>query len=136
MPRAIDWLPKEAYTDRHRRGGRGVEKGIGYLRQRPAKWQKMIPLRIRAMALAGDYLFAAGLPDLIDPEDPTAALEGRKGALLQVFSTKDGSLVESQPMSSAPAFDGMSAAHGRLYLVTLDGKVICFANAPLRQAKL
>ena len=96
------------------------------MRQHPAKWQKMIPLRIRAMVLAGDYLFAAGLPDVVDPEDPMAALEGRKGSLLQVFSTRDGSLVKSHSLSSPPAFDGLSSAHGRLYLATLDGKVICF----------
>jgi outer membrane protein assembly factor BamB len=136
MPKALDWLPNEAYSDRHRRGGRGVEKGIGYMRQFPAKWQKMIPLRIRAMVLAGDYLFAAGMPDVVDPEDPTAALEGRKGALLHVYSTEDGSLVGSQSLSSAPAFDGLSAAHGKLYLATLDGKVICFGNQLRRQAKL
>ncbi|MHC4166196.1 MAG: outer membrane protein assembly factor BamB family protein [Planctomycetota bacterium] len=129
MPKALDWLPKEAYSDRHRRGGRGVEKGIGYMRQYPAKWQKMIPLRIRAMVLAGDYLFAAGLPDVVDPEDPMAALEGRRGSLLQVFSTKNGSLVKSHSLSSPPAFDGLSAAHGRLYLSTLDGKVICFGKS-------
>jgi len=135
-PRAIDWLPKEAYSDKHRRGGRGVEKGIGYMRQHPAKWQKMIGLRIRAMVLAGDYLFAAGLPDAVDPEDPMAAFEGRKGALLQVFSASDGSLVKSLPLSSPPAFDGLSAAHGRLYLATLDSRVICFAGEAPRQAKL
>ena len=128
MPKAIDWLPKEAYSDKHRRGGRGVEKGTGYLRQYPAKWQKMVTLRIRAMVLAGDYLFAAGLPDVVDPADPMAALEGRKGSLLQVFSTKDGSLVNSHSLESPPAFDGMSAAHGRLYLATLDGKIICFSE--------
>jgi outer membrane protein assembly factor BamB len=135
-PEAIDWLPKEAYSDRHRRGGRGVEKGIGYMRQHPAKWQKMIRLRIRAMVLAGDYLFAAGLPDVIDPEDPMAAFEGRKGALLQVFSVSDGSLVTSHSLSSPPVFDGLSAAHGRLYLATLDSRVVFFAGEAPRQAKL
>ena len=126
--KGIDWLPKETLTDKHRRGGRGVEKGTGYVRERPAKWQTMIPLRIRAMVLAGDRLFAVGTPDTLDPADPLAAFEGRKGALLQVFSTTDGSLVKSQPLSSVPAFDGLSAARGRLYLVTLDGKVICFGD--------
>ncbi len=126
--KAIDWLPKEAATDSHRRGGRGVEKGTGYVRQNPAKWQTMIPLRIRAMLLAGDHLFAAGTPDELDPDDPLAAFEGRKGALLQVFSASDGSLVHSQPLSSLPAFDGLSAAAGCLYLATQDGKVICFGK--------
>jgi len=123
---AIQWLPKETLTDQHRRGGRGVEKGTGYIRTQPAKWQKMIPLRIRAMLLADDRLIAAGTPDVLDPDDPLSAFEGRQGALLEVFSAKDGSLLESQPLPSLPAFDGLSAAGGRLYLSTLDGKIICF----------
>jgi len=127
--KAIDWLPKEAASDKYRRGGRGVEKGTGYVRQQPAKWQTMIPLRIRAMVLAGDLLFAAGTPDVVDPDDPLAVFEGRKGASLQVFSTKDGSLIKSHELSSLPAFDGLSAAGGRLYLATRDGKVICFGGA-------
>ncbi|MHC4329384.1 MAG: outer membrane protein assembly factor BamB family protein [Planctomycetota bacterium] len=125
---AIDWLPKEAYSDKHRRGGRGVEKGTGYLRQRPAKWQKMVPLRIRAMVLAGERLFAAGTPDVLDSEDPLAAFEGRAGAMLQVFSAGDGSPLKSHTLSSLPAFDGLSAARGRLYMATRDAKVICFGG--------
>jgi len=122
--KAIEWLPKETRTDRHRRGGRGVEKGTGYVRQKPAKWQKMVPLRVRAMVLAGDRLFAAGLPDVIDPKDPMASFEGRKGALLQVFSAKDGSLIKSHSLPSPPAFDGMIAVNGNLYITTSDGKVL------------
>ena len=127
--KAIEWLPKESYTDKYRKGGRGVEKGTGFVRRHPARWQKMIPLRIRAMVLAGDRLFAAGLPDVVVPDDPLAALEGRKGALLRVFSAKDGSLLKSHSLSSLPVFDGLSAAGGRLYLATGDGKVICFGAA-------
>lgn len=127
--RAIDWLPKEAATDKHRRGGRGVEKGSGYMRAAPSRWQTLIPLRIRAMVLAGDRLFAAGTPDVLDPDDPLSAFEGRAGAKLQVFSTEDGSLLKSQALQSLPAFDGMSAAAGRLYLATQDGRIICFGAA-------
>jgi len=47
---------------------------------------------------------------------------------LQVFSAKDGSKIKSYPLESEPAFDGMSAAGGRLYLVTNDGKLICFGK--------
>jgi len=125
---AIEWLPKETRTDRYRRGGRGVEKGTGYVRRRPAKWQKMIPLRIRAMVLARDRLFAAGMPDVVDPKDPLAAIEGRKGSLLQVFSAADGSLVKTHRLPSPPAFDGMIAAHGRLYIATQDGKLLCMSG--------
>ena len=127
--KAIEWLPKETLTDKYRRGGRGAEKGTGYTRQRPAQWQKMVPLRVRAMVLAADRLFAVGTPDVVDPKDPFAAFEGRKGAMLQVFSATDGSLLKSLRLSSAPAFDGMSAARGRLYLATDDGKVICLGDA-------
>jgi hypothetical protein len=107
-----------------------VEKGTGYVRERPPKWQEMVPVRIRAMLLAGDRLFAAGVPDVVDEKDPLAAFEGRKGGLLQVFSAVDGSLLKSQPLSSMPAFDGLCAAGGRLYLATRDAKLICFAAAP------
>ncbi len=127
--KTLDWLPKGASSDKHRRGGRGTDKGTGFIRRNPEKWQTLIPLRIRAMVLAGDRIFAAGTPDVLDPKDPLAAFEGRAGASLQVFSTKDGSKIGSYPMKSEPAFDGMSAASGRLFLVTNDGKLICFAKA-------
>ncbi len=125
----IEWLPKETLTDQHRRGGRGAEKGTGYVRTKPAKWQKMVPLRIRAMVLAGDRLIAAGMPDALDPDDPLATFEGRGKALLQVFSATDGALISSCPLPSQPAFDGLSAAGGKLYLSMIDGKVICFGDA-------
>ena len=127
--KTLDWLPKGASSDSHRRGGRGVDKGTGFTRRNPEKWQKLIPLRIRAMVLAGDRLFAAGPPDVLDPKDPLSAFEGRAGASLQVFSTRDGSQIKSYPLKSEPAFDGMSAAAGRLYLVTNDAKLICFGQA-------
>ncbi len=88
----------------------------------------MIPLRVRAMVLAGDRLFAAGLPDAVDPDDPLAALEGRRGALLKVFSAADGSLQSKHRLAAPPAFDGLSSAGGRLYLVTTDERLICFGG--------
>jgi outer membrane protein assembly factor BamB len=127
-PKAINWLPAEAKTDQFRRGGRGTEKGTGYCREKPAKWQKMIPLRVRAMVLAGDRLFAAGLPDVVDAKDPWASFEGRKGAELHVYLAEDGTLLKSFPLSSPPVFDGLIAAHGKLYLTTLDGKMLCYGG--------
>ncbi len=126
----IQWLPEEAYTDPHRRGGRGVEKGSGYQRAHPPKWQTMTPSRIRAMVLADDLLVTVGLPDVVDPDDPLASFEGRMGSLLKVFSTADGSLRSSRKLAVAPAFDGLSAAAGRLYLTTEDGKLICLSDGP------
>ena len=125
--KAIQWLPKEAYSDKYRRGGRGVEKGTGYVRERPAKWQKMIPVRVRAMVLAGDRLVVAGPPDVVDKDDPYAAFEGRKGAVLQVFSASDGALLKQHPLAAPPVFDGMAAARGRLYLSAEGARLVCFA---------
>jgi len=127
-PGMLEWLPQEARTDKHRRGGQGTEKGTGYVRHAPAKWQKMIPVRVRAMLLAGDRLVVAGPPDVVDPDDPLAAFEGRKGAVLQIFSAKDGSLLASRKLEAPPVFDGMSAAHGRLYLATHDGRLLCLSG--------
>ncbi|MBT3200678.1 MAG: PQQ-binding-like beta-propeller repeat protein [Phycisphaerales bacterium] len=127
--KTLNWLPEGASKDGHRRGGRGVDKGTGFIRRNPEKWQKLIPLRIRAMVLAGDRIFAAGTPDVLDPKDPLAAFEGRAGASLNVFSARDGSQIKSYKMKSEPAFDGLALAGGKLYLVTNDGKLICFGKA-------
>ena len=124
----LEWLPAGAKKDSHRRGGRGVEKGTGYVRYKPAKWKAMVPLRIRAMVLAGDKLFAAGPPDVVDAKDPLSAFEGRMSSELHVYSTADGKLLKKLPLSSPAAFDGMSAANGKLYLATKDGKVICLGK--------
>ncbi len=125
---AIEWLPPEAAKDRHRRGGRGVEKGTGYVRTRPAKWQKMVPLRVRAMVLTGENLFAAGTPDVLDGDDPAAAFEGRKGARLDTYRADTGDRLATLKLPAPPEFDTLIAARGRLYVVTQDGKLRCFAE--------
>lgn len=125
---ALDWLPEGVNTDKHRRGGRGVEKGTGYIRQKPATWQELIPLRVRAMVLSGDRLFVAGTPDKLDPGDPFAGFEDRGEAELHVYSAKDGSLLASRSLPAPPAFDGLIVAHDRLYLSTADNRVICFSD--------
>ena len=126
--KAIEWLPASTRSQ-----GRGaianvavdMEKGVGFTRAQPAKWQKFVPVRARAMVLAGDHLFVAGPPDVVEEKDPAAAIEGRRGAVLQVFSAADGALLKSQPLAMPPMFDGLSAAGGRLYLATTDGKLVC-----------
>jgi outer membrane protein assembly factor BamB len=122
----VDWLPEGALSDSHRRGGRGTEKGTGYVRAEPTLWQEMIPTRVRAMVLADDRLFTIGLPDVLEEGDPLASFEGRLGSRLEVFSAEDGASLASYDLESAPAFDGLIAAGGKLYLATADGKLICF----------
>jgi hypothetical protein len=102
------------------------------------------PLQVRAMALAGDKLIIAGPPDVLDEEeifakpfdrkvvsrakDQVAALEGKKGALLQVISTGDGGKLNEIKLSSNPVFNGMAVAREKLYISTTDGKVICLGK--------
>jgi hypothetical protein len=80
------------------------------------------------MVLAGQTLFVTGSPDVVNPNDPWASLEGRGGSLLQAVSTADGSILSDLTLDSAPIFDGMAAAYGRLYISMQDGSVICMAG--------
>ncbi len=119
----------------------------------PYKWaQGDPPLQARAMVLAGDTLFIAGPPDVLneeevfaDPDAPAlqprlaeqmAALDGRRGSQLWAVSAANGRKLASFVLDSMPVFDGMAAARGRLYAATSDGKVLCLGaeGAPLAPA--
>lgn len=97
-------------------------------RTRPPKWSVRIPVRARGMVLAGDTLFLAGPPDVIDPDDPYGAFEGRKGGRLWAVSTTDGSQLAEYPLDSPPVFDGLIAAQQRLFITTTDGVVSCWSG--------
>ncbi|MHC4405448.1 MAG: outer membrane protein assembly factor BamB family protein [Planctomycetota bacterium] len=105
---------------------RGTTKGWGFTRTEPPVWHDWVPVRIRGMVLAGGHLFAAGPPDVVDPADPMAAFEGRKGAVLRVHSGADGTTLAEQELEAPPVFDGLIAAAGRLLMSTTDGRVVCF----------
>jgi len=103
------------------------------------------PFEAHALVLAGETLVAAGPPKLLDQtqaflhlDDPktqaaleahAAALAGKKGAMLWVLSARDGSKQTERPLESPPVFDGMAAAGGRLYITTMDGKMLCLGKA-------
>ena len=53
---------------------------------------------------------------------------GKKGALLWAVATADGKKLAEYKLDSVPVFNGMAAANGRLYLVTKDGKILCFTG--------
>ena len=60
--------------------------------------------------------------------EQSAALEGKKGALLRAISAEDGTRLAEYELDCPPVWDGMAAAGGQLYLSTTDGKVMCFAG--------
>jgi len=95
-------------------------------RNRPPKWSVKTPVRARAMVLAGDTLFLAGPPDVIDQDDPYGAFEGRMGGLLWAVSTVDGRKMAEYQLKSPPVFDGLIAAQQKLFLTTVDGCVSCW----------
>jgi len=80
------------------------------------------------MALAGDVLFVAGTPDTIEPDDPLAAFEGRRGGLMYAMSAGDGAKLSQYELESPPVLDGVAAANGRLYVSQIGGSVACFAG--------
>ena len=93
------------------------------------RWSVPFPLRPRAMLRAGKSLFLGGMPYELDPADPFAASEGRKGGLLWAMSASDGSKTAQHKLPSPPVWDGLAAAGGRLFLSTIDGAVTCLGGA-------
>jgi len=116
-------------------------------------WSNELAVQVTAMALADKTLFVAGPPDLVDEEaaaraignpetkkklaEQEAALEGQRGSLLAAVAAGDGARLAAYRLESAPVFDGMAAAGGRLYLSMLDGSVLCLGSGggvPLQPA--
>jgi len=98
------------------------EKAPGAKRRR--RWGVRIPLRARAMVLAGETIFLAGPPDVVGQGDPAAAFEGRRKAALWSVSARDGKRIARMALDAVPVFDGMVADAGGLYVVSQQGSVV------------
>ncbi len=92
----------------------------------PKRWSTRVPVRVTAMLAAGNTLLAAGSPDVIDRTEPWAAYEGRRGGRLLALSTANGELLAEYELDAPPVLDGMAAAGGRLFVSTIDGKILCY----------
>ena len=120
-----------------RRRGRGKKPSMAYL------WTRDVPIMARAMAVAGDKLLIAGPPDVLDEDaafqtftdDKTqkalalqdAALRGKSGAMLLVVDSAKGDTLAEHRLTSPPVFDGLSVAGGRVFIATMDGRVVALA---------
>jgi outer membrane protein assembly factor BamB/ubiquinone/menaquinone biosynthesis C-methylase UbiE len=93
-------------------------------------WQKRIPVRVNAMVAATDLLFVAGSPDVVDPNDPLGAFEGRKGGVIYACSKNGGDILWQYVLPAPPVFNGLAAANNCLYLAMQDGSVACFGKRP------
>lgn len=104
-------------------------------------WSVGLPVLVRAMLIADQTLFVAGPPMIAEENDvynlygepetqakmveQVEAFEGRKGAILMATSKTDGEKLAAYRLDSTPVFDGMAATGGRLFLSTVDGKLMC-----------
>ena len=139
--------PLKASESPSAKGGKAVRRGIEPAAEHPAApfWTESIPLLARGMVLSGDTLFVAGPPDVFEPAseeaaDPyhstsaealreqEAALEGKRGGMLMAVSAADGGQLVKYDLESPPAWDGMAAAGGRLFVSLVDGSVVCFGG--------
>ena len=121
---------EKAPTPQEKRRGKGKAKPMTYL------WSKKIDMVARAMVRMPGNLVLAGIPDLAkkseggvlafeNPDEVKAAYAGTKGGLIRFVSTEDGSQTGEIKLDTRPVFDGMSAAHGKLYVALKDGRVLC-----------
>ena len=92
------------------------------------------------MALAGNTLVIAGVPDIakktedqkvlefVNPEEALDAYFGGKGGILRTVSKSDGKVLREIKLPAAPVFDGLSAAFGHIYVSLKDGSVLCLGK--------
>jgi len=91
-----------------------------------ARWAKPVPVQVWAMVLADKVLFVAGPP--ADTDNGPEGRDENQEALLMAISATDGTELARYRLDSAPVFDGMAAANGRLYLSLENGQVLCMAG--------
>ena len=115
----------KAKTPTKRSGRPGGASQTPKVRAPKDRWCVRIPVRATAMALAADTLIVAGTPDALDPREPWAAYEGRRGGKLLAVALADGTIQSKLDLPSPPVLDGLAVAGGRLYLSAMDGSITC-----------
>ncbi|UCE46610.1 MAG: PQQ-like beta-propeller repeat protein, partial [Phycisphaerales bacterium] len=137
-----------------RKGGKRVGTRTIPVMRFVSDWSDDIAVQVNSMVLTENALFVAGPPDVVDEEqsvktlletdthkklaEQSAAFEGKRGAVLVAVSRDDGKELASYRLDFVPRFDGLIATNGRLYMSTLDGKVLCLSGekgTPLASAE-
>jgi outer membrane protein assembly factor BamB len=124
-------------------GDGGTQQGNSNVKP---KWTQDVPIYVRGMVLGGNKLFIVGPPDIIDEEstfqkltekdpevqqllsDQDRVLDGEKGGILLAVNIDTGEVDHQLPIPSLPTWDGLSGANNKLFLTTLDGKLMCFGE--------
>ncbi|NQT53305.1 PQQ-binding-like beta-propeller repeat protein [bacterium] len=112
--------------------------------RKQVRWQRPVPFFVRGMVLADQTLFVAGAPNPLAVDGVSevgtgsekterltrldSSLRGQTGAALWAVSLADGKKLGELKLDAPPVWDGLAAAGGRLYMSTLDGKVVCLGG--------
>jgi len=111
------------------RGRRGRKKGSTATGTASSgRWSCNVPLTGKAMVMAGDVVFVAGNPVAFPANDLSAAYEGRLGGILWAASATDGHELHEYKLEASPAWDGMVASAGRLFISLTDGGIECWGQ--------
>ncbi|MFW6170858.1 MAG: PQQ-binding-like beta-propeller repeat protein [Planctomycetota bacterium] len=94
----------------------------------PYQWKQDLSARPRALVKSASRLFLATMPTEIPSDDPHAAHEGRLGGTIEVFDADGGEELARVKLNAPVVWDGMSAANGKLFAATSDGRLVCFGG--------
>jgi len=98
----------------------------GPLKELKPRWEQPSDLWVRAMVLADDTLLLAGISDPLKNEDTEARrFPNEQPGILRMLSPNDGTQLAEYPLSACPTYDAMAVAQKRVYIATVDGKVMC-----------
>ncbi|MHC5055328.1 MAG: hypothetical protein ACYTKD_11495 [Planctomycetota bacterium] len=88
-------------------------------------WVQRIGIRARAMALTDEHILIAGTRDVLrlDTDDPWAALEGRGGGVVAVFSREGGEKLWERDLAAPPVLDGIAVTGDGVFMSLEGGSV-------------
>ena len=95
----------------------------------PCVWKHDLPVRTRAMVKAGTHLLLGVVPLGSSPEDVENAYTNSAAGQIRIVHCDDGKQIAEYGMASAPVWDGMAAADGKVFVSMLDGSVVCWTAA-------
>ncbi len=101
----------------------GKDSGRPGRKKYETDWSQTADFQVRAMALAGNKIFAAG--PLGTGTHSMAEFTGEKGIILRVLDTSDGAKLAQYELDTMPVWDGLITAGGKVYLTMHDNRLIC-----------
>jgi outer membrane protein assembly factor BamB len=88
------------------------------------RWEKSLPIQVRALALTDSTLFVAG-PNVDNNQAGPVSDSPSGGAQLLAVAASDGTILAQYRLDTPPVFDAMAVVAGRLYLTLENGTIIC-----------